>query len=694
MRRKIMVLILIFSVFGWLSFWLFPPPAGATPTNNFPAAEFAEQTYQSGGEVRAVLRYSDTLVIAHPDLTLLYDGSDVSNPVLIGRIEGFTALVHSGRYVYGPTAITSSVWAVWDIAQPLTPLQMGTFQTTGTFLAGSENYLIFDEATQYNPNIGIYSLSDPAMPLRVGQWNDYFVKWALLDGDRMYAGAYSLYCDHGVCDLIPAHLKILDLSGPANPTSVGNGTVAMSARAYSTIYDGFLYQRSTEAEASDTIEISHITEEPATITPVARIELDGFYPGSITLYENTLYLTDGITTRIFDVTDPATPVPVGTVAEAIVGVVYEQYLYRLWKNDWFDDLRRYVPIYDLTNPADPLVVTTILNAAGNWMHKGANNLLYIVDTPYDYSLPNVLTYFHTVDVSNPDEPVLVRSDTLQPNPNGSAAYQFHVVQDNYLYVTRFAHQGTKDGVDIYRLPTATTPLTFIRTLQIDVWRTAVVDNAFLVQKGVIERELDIYNTSDPENPFRNAQLTIDHNGFSDIITEGNFAYLLEGGEPATDARIFILDITTPGIPRIAGSFDGDVSMSQANQWVIANGYIYYPHVNGLGIADVRNPAAPMVTVVDSIPVTWEEPWIYSDGQRLYIRTIDCGVHLRIYDLAIPTAPRLSTLMQKHEPCSDNGHIALVPTGTHFYIAEDERGLRAYEFVQGIAHFLPILNRAP
>jgi hypothetical protein len=692
MRRKIMGLILIFSVFGWLSFWLFPPHAGATPTGTLPGAEFAEERDQSGGQVLAVLQYSDTLAVAHPDLTILYDGSDINTPTIIGKIEGFTALAASARYLYGPTKADSSRWAVWDIAQPLTPVEIGTFQTNGTFLAGSENYLIFNEATQYNPNIAIYSLSDPAAPHLAGQWNDYFVKWALLDGDRLYAGAYSLYCDHGVCDLHPAHLAILDLSDPTNPTRIGNGSVRMSEPWLNTISNGYLYQRSAEIGASDAIEISRISQEPAEVIPVATIELDGFYPGGLTVYENTLYATDGFfSTRIFDVTDPTQPVPVTTVTDVFAGVIYDHYLFRAANYYPLDDTLRYVAIFDLTTPTAPTPVTTIFHAAGNWAYRGANNLLYVADTHPGYSSP---TYLHTVDVVNPDQPLLLRSDALQPNPNGSAPYQFHIVRGTYLYVTRFAYESTKDGVDIYRLPTATTPLTFIRTLQIDVWRTAVVDNAFLVQKGVIERELDIYNTSDPENPFRHTQLTIDHNGVADIVTEGNFAYLLEDGEPATDARTFILDITNPGIPMIAGSFDGDFSMTQAHQWGVANGYIYYPHINGLGIADVRNPAAPIVTVVDSIPVTWEEPWVYSDGHRLYIRTIDCGVHLRIYDLAIPTSPRLSTLMEKPEPCSDNGHIALVPTNTHFYIAEDEWGLRTYEFVEGIAHFLPIVNRAP
>lgn len=694
MRRKIVLLIVIFSAFGWLSFLYSPSPVEATPQGGLPAAEFAEKVDQSGGHVITVLQNNDTLIVAHADLTILYDGSDIQNPTIISKIEGFSARVLSRNYLYGLATASGSTWAVWDIANPLIPVQIGTFETVGRFLAGSADYLIFDESSQYNPDLAIYSLSDPTSPHVVGHWNHYFVRWAELDGSRLYAGAYSLYCDHGICDHIPAHLAILDLSDPANPTHVGNGSITMSASWYSTIHNGYLYQRNPDPNGSDSVDISQISIEPATVTPVASIDLDGFYPSGITLYENTLYLTDGIRTELFDITDPTAPAPVATLEEAIVGVVYGNYLYRVWTNDWFDDLRRSVTIYDLTAPADPLAVKTILTAAGDWMHKGANNLLYIADTPYDYSFPNVPTYLYTVDISNPDEPSLLRSDPLQPNPNGSSPHQFHVVQDNYLYVTRFAHQGTKDGVDIYRLPTATTPLTFIRTLQIDVWQTAVVDNAFLVQKGIIERELDVYNTEDPENPFRNAQLTIEHRGFGEIMTEGNFAYLLEGSQVPDERRLFILDITLPGIPRVAGSFDGGFANLQEHQWTLKNGYIYYPHVSGLGIADVRNPATPLLTVIDSIPVSLEDPHFYTDGQRLYIMGIACGVQMRIFDLTIPTMPRLSTLMNEAGNCSQEGIPFVSPQGDYFYIADDIYGVRTYQFVDGIAQFLPMLNRAP
>lgn len=696
MSRKFTRLILIFSIFGWFIFLFLAPKVEATPAATPPATEFIEKVDQTGGQPLSVLKQSETLIVGRPDETTLYDVSTVTAPVEVGLIPNFTALARSGTYLYGNVSGSASQWAVWDITQPPTPIQVSTFQPEGALLAHSEELLIFGDGNPYVPGIVIYSLSSPAAPQRVGDWAGLGVLHAILVGSRLYATTFSYDCDHGLCDTNPSSLFILDLSNPADPTTIGYGPPELSnyGRFSNLIEDGYLYQASPNFGGPD-VFISEISQSPAAVTPVFTITLDGFGVQDITVYSDTLYVTNGSATKIFDVTNPEAPQELVTVNEAVTGPVYDQMLFGLSRATIIPYTIPYVPIYDLATPATPTLVHTIFHAAGDWMLEGSDNKSYIVDTNGTPSNP--IAYLHTIDRTIPTAPRLVRTDRLNDGIEGSSPIAFDIVQEEYLYVTHFAYYGGGGGVDIYRLPTESTPLTFVRSLNTAIWQTMATDNAFLVQVNSSDQVLDVYDTTNPENPVLAAHLTVEYEGYAELLGEGNYVYLGElDGANVMEGRIFILDVANPAMPRVASVFEAGffVSYNVSNiEWAVANGYLYYRHQDGLAIADVRDAANPQWTVMPTIPLDFHFAQFYVAGQRLYIVEHPCNNRLWVYSLNNPIRPRLSSYEETLEECNQ-GAKPYLPGGENFYIVNDYRGLWTYGFIGGESQFLPMLHRSP
>jgi hypothetical protein len=128
MSRKLTWMILIFSIFGWFTFLFLSLKVEATPIGTFHATQFIKKINQTVGQVRTVLKSGNTIIIAHRNVTNLYEGNDFSNPTSIHAIERFTILALVGNYFYGSVEESATAW---DINQSLTPVYVGTFQAIG-----------------------------------------------------------------------------------------------------------------------------------------------------------------------------------------------------------------------------------------------------------------------------------------------------------------------------------------------------------------------------------------------------------------------------------------------------------------------------------------------------------------------------------------------------------------------------------
>lgn len=699
MIRKLLLLTLLLVAFCFLILGSQPPNVQANPPVEAPTTEFVEKLNQRGGRVLAVFENPSLLVVSRNKLTEIYERSNPAQPMLISRILDFMGYALADNMVYGTWGYEYP-WEVWDLRQPATPTLVGRFEPEGDLVASSDTLLVFRNGSIEEGGLVIYQMVPGALPQRVGVWNENKrVWWAEFVDERLYAGIVS-------CDITcnpPAPLEIVDLSDPTQPIAIGQGTSEMSDwRFHRDIEGNYLYQAQRDYGAGATLRISEIIRDPAQVIPISTIGLGGFIPESLVVYENWLYLMNGSEgTKIFDVSNPQAPIEITTVPELVAGTIYGKTLYGIEPLDVsLLGETTYLPIYSLATPDAPTLVNTIFHPAGEWMFRGSNNLIYLIDqslySPYIF-------YLHTVDITLPDAPQLLRTDVLDNHvdsgSNGYQPFEFHMVNGTYLYAARNTINGQNDGVDIFRLPQdANTPPTLVRILDVPVFLTAAVENAFLVQDVSWEREMDIYDTSDPENPLLVSQLTIEHDIIREINTDGDFAYVWERSTPYEDREMFILDISNPAKPFVAGRFDGDFLFPSEHAFTVANGYMYYRYVldsrvNGLNVADLRDPANPTIATypIYSEPIT--APYFQTDGHRLYISDQHCGTQIRIYTLENPAEPQFASRLHRNRDCSYFS-APLLPYGEQFFLADDYFGLRTYGFVERETLFLPSLYRHP
>lgn len=699
MSRKLTRLILIFSVFGWFTFLFLSPKVEATPTGTLPAVEFAEQVNQIGGQARSIFQNDETLIVGRTGLTTLYDMDDMMNPVEIGVIANFTAQAISGDYLYGTMEESNLQWMVWNISQPTNPVEVGTFQPAGRLLASSDDYLIFENGS--DTAIVIYALASPATPQQVGTWEIpseiVYVGWVKVFGDRLLVALYTVSCGQGVCNTFYRPLEILDLSDPTTPVSIGQGTSAMSEREINTIANGYLYQADTWSSEGK-VYISQIVANPPQIIPVATIELGTFIPKEITVYSNTLYLATSEMTKIVDVSDPAAPTEIATVSEIIAGAVYENHLFGLSRFDNFQEVLHipYVTIYNISNPVAPTLITTIYHPTGDVAIKANSTTLYLLDSDYFYyGSPPYTLVLHTVNIRTPNQPQLVRTDVVGDFiGNGVPNFDMEIVQNRYLYLA-FQEQD----IAIYRLATNSDPLTYIGTIP----TTGSIDILNSETTLVASREnsdgriLEFYDISNPEMSVFTAQLVIEHDGQTAVLAEGNYVYVAGTSlVPDKPSRIYIVDGSDGSNPMIVNTFESNFYFDSSQAWTSANGYIYYPYTESsnktyLAIADVTEPMAPTILRFPTFPIPYGYA-LTTDGQRLYSRSLSGDtLNLRVYKLSDPTTPRLSMVQEPRNNCAYN---MLLPNDDFFYVSDGRCGLRTFNFMDGIAHFLPMLQHSP
>jgi hypothetical protein len=699
MIRKLLLLILLLGALLPLMSPL-QEAQGSTPLEGgYPAAEFAEQVDQSGGQARSIFQNGETLIIGREGLTTLYDVGNMATPIEIGDIPNFRAQAMSGDYLYGTMEGSTSQWMVWNIGQPTNPLQVGTFQPTGRFLGSSDNYLIFENGS--DTAIVIYSLVSPATPQQVGTWGipseTVYIGWVKVLGDRLLVALYTVSCGQGSCNTFYRPVEILDLSDPTTPISIGQGTSAMSEREINTIANGYLYQADTWSSEGK-VYISQIVSNPPQIIPVATIELGTFIPKEITVYSNTLYLATSEMTKIVDVSDPSSPTEIATVSEIIAGAIYENHLFGLSRFDNFQEVLHipYVTIYDISNPVAPRLITTIYHPTGDVAIQANSTTLYLLDSDYFYyGSPPYTLVLHTVNISTPNQPQLVRTDVIGDfMGNGVPAFEMEIVQNRYLYLA-FQEQD----IAIYRLAINSDPLTYIGTIpttgSIDILNS---ETTLVASRGDSEgRILEFYDITNPEMPVFTSQLVIEHDGQTAVLAEEHYVYVagtsfVQGISP----RIYIVDGSDASNPMIAGSFESNFYFNSSQEWTSANGYIYYPYTESsdktyLAIADVTDPMAPTILHFPSFLIPYGH-LLATDGQRLYSRSVSNDTpNLHVYELSDPTAPRLSTIKEPPNTCS---YDMLLPNGDLFYVIDERCGLRTFGFVEGITRFLPMLYHSP
>lgn len=225
---------------------------------------------------------------------VILDISNPADPVAVGHTNILPGIVRDveveGSYAY--VAAGGAGLIIIDISNPSAPKETSFYDMPGTAsgiaVVGAYVYVLDDDGLR------IIDASSPAMPREIG-----FCDTLKATRKAVVSGGYAYVTDS-------CGLSIIDVGTPANPTQVGFywmpdiGSVAVAGT----------YAYVSQAVYQKAIHILDISDP--TIPRAANIYRVSFTVGDIVMREDHAYVADddgGL--RIFNVTNPASPIEIG-----------------------------------------------------------------------------------------------------------------------------------------------------------------------------------------------------------------------------------------------------------------------------------------------------------------------------------------------------------------------------------------------
>ena len=336
-----------------------------------------------------------------------------------------------------------------------------------------------------------------------------------------------------------------------------------------------------------------------------------FYLGArvsdIQLRGDTLYAgNDRNGLQIFSVSDVLNPQFIGRCD--VPGVASEFCLSGDYVYSRGSRIGNNLVIIDVSDPTMPLPITTYFFYTNINEIAASANYLYVSG----YTDSTVI-----LDVSDPSNPTVAGGFSTSRTPQSS------LIENNILYLP----EGDF-GIEIYSLQDPINPnlLTrydtpgYARGISIQGNYAYVADDSLML----------VLNISDPANPDFVGSCG---GSYSWIIVDGNLAF--SGGD------LDIIDITNPGSPEVVGSYlsptiIGKMSVANGRAYALSD---YNPFDMDLWVADVSNPASPIVTSQNHMDPPVSN--IHAAGNYVFIMAGDSG--LFILDVSDPYNPtRIST----------------------------------------------------
>jgi hypothetical protein len=431
-----------------------------------------------------------------------------------------------------------------------------------------------------NGGLGIFDVSDPAHPLRLGGYKTSGYAYGL-----KVVGNYAYVADYQGSGLL-----ILDVSNPAIPTRVGSlQTVSPALRI--AVSGDFAYLAGNGSE----MEVINISNR-AQPTRVASYS-SGATIFSIDVSSNRAYLAVYPNQfQILDLTNPTNPVLAGTWSSA--GIVDVQVVGNLaylaaGSQSW--------QIVNVSNAAVPSLLGTVSALSSVSAIHVAGSRAYVIDG-------GDLRIF---DVSNPAAAGLL---TTYYTPAYSG---FVTVSGTNAYVADGDY-----GVSVLNVsnPAAPLPMTnfakpaFAYAAQIDGSRAYLADG-----RG----GLRVIDVSQPDSPVGLGSLDLNQAAY-DVAASGRYAYV------AADF-LSVVDVTNAASPIQVGGYSGSIRRVQ----VAGNLVWALDSYSGLQVLSMTNPASPVRLGSYNIPGS--ELALHVVGNRAYLSS-DGLTNFHILDVSNPANP--------------------------------------------------------
>ncbi len=428
--------------------------------------------------------------------------------------------------------------------------------------------------------------------------------------------------------------------------------------------------------------------DPSAPTLVTQVDT-GVFPQALALFGNYLYAAVQNTgVQIFDISDPAAPVPAGMQSVPFT------YNVRVFGDLLFvTSLDQGLKIFALTDPAVPSFLCQVppisegetydVGILGDIAYVPGSFGTMIVDisdptnavmvgtiseTALSITIDEYQAYlpFAGVTILNLSDPLDPMPATTLPQPSMNFFILMHkvVVRDGLAYAAADDAGLMIANVAKPTAPPRTTTMTLPQTAErIRHWdhyalvadRTAgllvidIADPMAPVLTSTLATEnawavvsdgprvyladggdgLKIIDLADPADPIQLGHLDTYSRVASGLAQDNDLVYLATGL-----SGLKIIDVSDPAAPFTRG----EIATADRAQDVCLDGDIAYvaDNLGGLQVVDVSNPEAPSIAAVLELP--GRQQTLLLDGQTLYIGGIITG--LRAIDVSIPTTPEV------------------------------------------------------
>jgi len=355
-------------------------------------------------------------------------------------------------------------------------------------------------------------------------------------------------------------------------------------------------------------------QDPGNITFLGNWGSGGGEMRAVANFGDLVYYGIGSQFTITSFEDPASPytaatVPLGDIVEDIVWKVSGGVTYALVTAG--SDLA----IIDVTNPTAPVLLSTLALA-------GYGEGL-AVSGDYVYATAGV-SGMEVIDISDPANPSSV--SVINGGVTGPWAEGINV-SGNYAYV------GNGGGTDIFDISDPTNAF-LVSTIANEGWIQDAMPISNFLYACDWSNGIDIINISDPANPVYVTTLSNPVN--ADIMFDGNYGYIA-----SKEYGVTVIDVSSPGAPTIAGTFDTDgvvrkVSFGSINMSGTQIGHIFAAETSLLSAVNVSDPTNMSVSGVVSVPAA-AHGLCYSSTLNGNTAYLAYRYHVRAIDITNPSA---------------------------------------------------------
>lgn len=342
----------------------------------------------------------------------------------------------------------------------------------------------------------------------------------------------------------------------SGPAAAVNAFVYLQNK-FPTIYDASLVPGSTPADLAATALKLGGREYMSLLTPLQIYGLSNGISSSVFIKGKYAYVGSNTTItalKIFDISNPAVPVLVGSAGGYGIGnvnVIYVRgdYAFVGWNNST-------IRIYNVDDKANPTEISTINYGYGQTLALYAgDNLLYVGTNT------GALQEFRIYDISNILAPSLISATDV-----GGDLFSFYF-RDQYAYL------GTAAFSRDFQIYDVSDPLSPVSVSSANVG--PVVLSVYLQGKYAYlglnngASRFQIYDVSDPALPAPVAAVATPTE-VHELTVPGRYAYLAMGGQNAYPA-LAVYDVSNPAAPVLVGSSANSVDV---NGLAVSGWYAY------------------------------------------------------------------------------------------------------------------------